>query len=387
MKKIIFIGDFLYRSPEYLINKSLWLQQIFEPIIKDILNENVDITYGLKDEKGNLFSRKYFYALGGIKNLSDESQNYDISQFNKEQIDYIKDFFDENTILISFELYSKLSDFLSQFGCTIIDFAFHPYKLFDDLTYGIYTNHNKIYEQLLKYKIPQKKFYYYANYWKIFMQQNMMVQDEDLDNNSALFIGQTLIDKSVAKNGKFLNVTDYEDRLKELKEKYSKIYYLPHPYLGKARKFIYDWVKKSPYIELIDNRSTYGLLASDKIKKVVGISTSVLYEAQYFNKEIEYLYQPLFNVDTSFNEHSYISILDDYFNPKFWADVLSPILNVNCDIEDINYFKPLHNKIRNIQNQYWGYAQLDPIKRVPNFEQSIRNTFLKHIAPHIKKGK
>lgn len=381
MKKIIFIGDFLYRSQEYLINKSLWLQQIFAPIVSDVINKEVEITYELKNNKNELFSRERFYKLGGIEKISDVSQNYDISQFNLAQIEYIKEFFDSDTILISFELYSKLSDFLSKFGCTIIDFAFHPYKLFDDLTYGIYTNNQEIYEQLKKYQIPQKKFYYFANYWKVFMQQNNMVQDNDLENNSVLFIGQTLIDKSVAKDGKFLNVTDFEDKLKELSQKYSKIYYLPHPYLGKKRKFIYDWIKRCQYIDLIDNRSTYGLLASDKINKIVGISTSVLYEAQYFNKEVEYLYQPLFNVDTLFENHSYTSILDDYFNPKFWADILSPVVQVDNDVENINYFKPLHNKIRNIQNQYWGYAQLDPIKRIPNFEQSIRNTFLKHIAP------
>ena len=235
----------------------------------------------------------------------------------------------------------------------------------------------------MQYQIPQKKFYYYANYWKVFMQQNNMVQDNDLENNAALFIGQTLVDKSVAKDGIFLNVTNYEDKLKELNDKYTKIYYLPHPYLGKARKYIYNWIKKSPYIELLDNRSTYGLLASDKIKKVVGISTSVLYEAQYFNKEVEYLYKPLFNIDVPFEEYSYVSILDDYFNPKFWADILSPVLAVREDVENINYFAPLHNKMRNIQNQYWGYAQLDPIKRVPNLEQSIRNVYLKYLAPFI----
>ena len=383
MKKIILMGDFLFRSQEYLTKNSLWLQQILYPIIKDAIDENVVITFDIKNNNNEDFSRDFFYKLGGINNPSQNNQEYDIKQFNDKQKNYLLSFFNSDTIIIGFELYSHLSEFLLQSGCTIIDFAFHPFKLFDDLTYGIYTNNKQIYSKLLQYRIPQEKFFYYANYWKVFMEQNKMIKDDDIVENSALFIGQTLVDKSVAKNGKFLNITDFEEKLKELNKKYSKIYYLPHPYLGKARKKIYDWVKHSSFIELLDNRSTYALLASNKIKKVIGISTSVLYEAQYFNKEVEYLYKPLFNVDTCLEDFSYTSVLDDYFKPRFWANILSPIIKVNENTPDINFLAPCHNKIRNIQNQYWGYAQLDPIKRIPNFEQSIRNVYLKYIAPLI----
>lgn len=383
MKRILMIGDFCFHSLEYLKDISLWVLELYKPIIKDALQNDVMITNKIEDKNGNSFSREYFYKLGGIKDVKYKYNDYNIDKFNEEQISYLKQFFDSDTIIIGFELYNKFSNLLSKFGCTIIDFAYHSYKLFDDLTFGISTNNKDIYNQLLKYQIPKEKFYYYANYWKVFMRQNNMISDKDLEDNSALFIGQTLVDKSVEKDGVFLNVTHFEDKLKELKESYSKIYYLPHPMLGRRRKIIYDWVNKSPYIELLTNRSTYGLLASDKIKKVVGISTSVLYEAQYFNKEVEYLYKPLFNIDTNFEDYSFVSILDDYFNPKFWADILSPVCEVKSDVKDINYFKNSHNKIRNIQDLYWGYAQLDPIKRIPNAYEAIKNLYKKYIAPHF----
>lgn len=383
MKRILMIGDFCFHSLEYLKDISLWVLELYKPIIKDALQNDVMITDKIEDKNGNSFSREYFYKLGGIKDVKYKYNDYNIDKFNEEQISYLKQFFDSDTIIIGFELYNKFSNLLSKFGCTIIDFAYHSYKLFDDLTFGISTNNKDIYNQLLKYQIPKEKFYYYANYWKVFMRQNNMISDKDLEDNSALFIGQTLVDKSVEKDGVFLNVTHFEDKLKELKESYSKIYYLPHPMLGRRRKIIYDWVNKSPYIELLTNRSTYGLLASDKIKKVVGISTSVLYEAQYFNKEVEYLYKPLFNIDTNFEDYSFVSILDDYFNPKFWADILSPVCEVKSDVKDINYFKNSHNKIRNIQDLYWGYAQLDPIKRIPNAYEAIKNLYKKYIAPHF----
>lgn len=382
-KKIIIMGDYFYNSPEHVMKNSFWIHKLFLPIIKNTVNPEMEVTFDIKDKNGNEFSRDYFYKLGGIKDIKSSYNEYDINQFNNEQIEYLKKFFNSDVVILGFELYDKLSEFYTSFGCTIIDLAYHSYKLFDDLAFGISTNNKDIYNQLLKYQVPQEKFYYYANYWKTYMEYNGMIQDSDLEDNSALFIGQTLVDKSVEKDGVFLNVTHFEDKLKELKEKYSKIYYLPHPYLGKKRKMIYDWVNKSPYIELLANRSTYGLLASDKIKKVVGISTSVLYEAQYFNKEVEYLYKPLFNIDAPFEEHSYISIFEDYWNPKFWADILSPVCEVKSDVKDINYFKGEVNKLRDIKNYYWGYAQLDPIKRIPNAYEAIKNLYKKYIAPHF----
>ena len=377
MKKIFMIGDFLFHSTEYLSEESMWALKLFFPMIRDAVNDKIEVMFEIRDSESNIFSREHFYKLGGLLNPKYKYNDYDVNSFNENQINYLKKFFNEDTIIIGFELYETMANLLSSFGCKIIDFAIHSYKLFDDMCFAIYTNDLSIYNQLLKYQIPRNKFFYYANYWKIFMENNGMIKDDDLEDNSALFIGQTLIDKSVVSNGKFLNVTDYDEKLKELNKKYSKIYYLPHPALGNKRKFIYDYVLKSPYIELLENRSTYGLLASDKIKKVVGISTSVLYEAQYFNKEVEYLLHPLFNIDALFEEHSYVSILDDYFSPKFWADILAPVCDVNQYAQDLNYFKPSHNKIRNIRNLYWGYAQLDPIQRIPNIERGIKNIYRK----------
>ena len=381
MKRIIFTGDFLYHSYEHMQSTSYWFFALTLPVIKQAIGINIDIGFKLIDDNGEEFSRRTFYELGGLKDVKYNYQAYNTETFNDDQIRYLKRFITKDTIIIGFELYEKLVKFLTKFGCTVIDFAFHSYKLFDDLSFGVATNDKNIYEHLITYQISQEQFYFYANYWKVFMQMQGMVKDKKLDDNSALFIGQTLLDKSVDKDGIYLNVTHFESKIKELSEQYSKVYYIPHPYLGRKRKIIYDFVKKCPYIELLGNCSTYGLLASDKVKKVVAISTSVLYEAKYFGKEIEYLYKPLFNIDVPFEEYSYVSIYEDYFNPKFWADILSPVCDVKKDVKDINYFKGSSNKLRNIANLYWGYAQLDPIKRIPSVKESIKGLYRQYIAP------
>jgi len=382
MNKIICMGDILYHSLEYLHKKSYWwTHNLFKPIIVDAVSDSIQVTYDILDSEDVPFSREYFYKLGGIKNIKYCYQDYKVENFNNEQISYLKRFFSDNTIIIGWELYKPFSDLLSSFGCQIIDLAFHPFKLLNDISYGIYTNNINIYNKLLSYQVSQNTFYYSANYWKTFINYENTKPNKNIEENSCIFIGQTMIDKSVEKDGIFLNVTHFEDKLKELSKQYSKVYYIPHPYLGRKRKVIYDFIKKCPYIELLENCSTYELLASDKVKKVVAISTSVLYEAQYFGKEIEYLYRPLFNIDVPFEEHSYISIHEDYWNPRFWADILSPICDVKKDVKDVNYFKGKDNMIRNIGNMYWGYAQLDPIKRIPTFKESIKDLYRQYIAP------
>jgi len=378
--KIIVTTDFLCHSKKYVEQHTLWLFQAFLPIIKSVLTTERIYT-DVVDENNNIFSRAEFFKLGGHFTVKDNYQVYKVQEFNLEQLNYLARFFDENTVVLGLELYKPMTDLLSSFGVKVIDMAFHSYKLFDDLAFAINTNSKEVYETLLKYQIPQDKFHYYANYWKVFMKYNNMVYDSKIEDNSCIFIGQTLQDKSVEKDGVFLNVTHFEEKLKELSEQYSKVYYLPHPYLGRKRKVIYDFIKKCPYVELLENCSTYGLLASDKVKKVVAISTSVLYESQYFGKEIEYLYKPLFNIDAPFEEHSYVSIYEDYWNPKFWADILSPVCEIRKDVKDVNYFKGCSNKLRNIKNNYWGYAQLDPIKRIPTFKESIKDLYRQYIAP------
>ena len=381
MKKIIFTGDFLYNSEKQNKEQLCLYFKIFEPIIRSVVDDSIELTFDIVNVNNEKFSREKFFALNAVYNLKNIYNQYNVNKFNSEQLNYLKDFFNKDTIVIAFELYQPLCNLLTSFGCKVLDFAFHSYKLFNDNTFAIYSNDVNVYKNLLKYKVPQDRFFYYARYWQVYMQANNMIEDEDIEENSCIFVGQTLQDKSVEKDGVYLNVTHFEEKLKELSKEYSKIYYIPHPYLGGKRKTIYNWVKKCPYIELLTNRSTYGLLASNKISKVVAISTSVLYEAQYFEKEVEYLYKPLFNIDVPFEQHSYVSIHEDMWNPKFWADILSQICKTKNNVPDVNYFKGSSNMLRNIRDTYWGYAQLDPIRNKLTIKQYLKQIYMKYIAP------
>ena len=201
MKKIICMGDILYNSESHNYNYALWFYRLFNPFITQVLGKNVMLTHKVCSNENIPFSRKYFFDLSGKYNLKECYNQYNVKEFNKEQLLYLGKFFNQDTIVLGFELYQPLCDLLTEFGCNVIDVAFHSYKLFDDLAFGFYTNNKEIYNKLLQYQVPQDKFYLYAPYWKNFLQCNKTFTDEKLENNSAVFIGQTLTDKSVEKNG------------------------------------------------------------------------------------------------------------------------------------------------------------------------------------------
>lgn len=383
MKKVYILQDFLCHTLENdkLIKRSAWTRTFFS-VLKSVLGENTILKadYGdsIINENGEKFNRTKFFELCGLKDIPEMYYPYKSSDFTKEAIEYLSSFFNENCIIIGYELGKQLCDTLTSFGCKIIDIALHPFRIYDDFLLLFHTNDSEIHRILKKYQFPEEQFYFYANYWKEFMLGNNMVKDDDIEQNSALFVGQTLKDKSVDYNGKYLNVTDYKDKIHEITKQYSKLYYSPHPLLGSRWKKIYNFIKNTPNVELLQGHSTYSLLASDKIKKVVALSTSVLFEAQYFGKEIEYWYRPLYNIDAPYEEYSYISIGPNmFFNQAFWKEILSPICNTKEIVLDQCLFNSIKNRLRNIDDNYFGYAALDDLKRFsrPNFSKQVRQIF------------
>ena len=359
MKRIIFTHDFLVHSFSNNPTNHFWFVELFKNLILD----STKIEVLSLDKIG--FSRDEFFKLSGIRNIASSYYNYDISKVTQESINYLKHFIDEDTLIIGVEIALDLRNILDKLGITFINFWFASYKLFDDIHFMINTNNLKIYEKLQNYKIPKEQFYFYANYWKIYIREQKLMNDNFLKDNSVLFAGQALIDKSIERNGEFLNILNFKDRLEQLSTQYDKIYYISHP-SSCDNNDINKFINSTTYIEKISNIPTYYLLTSDKIKKVIGVSSSVLYEAQFFSKDVEYLYKSFFDIDSDFGLNTFINVYNDYFNPYFWSDILSPIINTDKNVLNKILFFNDKNMIRNIRDLYWGYSYLDSTKLYVN---------------------
>ena len=351
INKIIFTIDFLSHSFENKATYHFWFIKLLKRII--YLASDLEIIE-LKDLN---FDRREFFNKSLITDIKESYYIYDIAQIKKQSVEYLNEFVNKNCLIIGCELGEDIRNIFNNLNITFINFWFHPYKLFDDMIFMMNTNNVDIFNILTKYKIPEEYFYFYADYYRLYIENNLFNDYKILDN-SVLFIGQTSIDVSVKKGNEFLSILNFKDYIEKLSNDYSKIYYCPHP-LEKDILEVNEYINSIDYVELINDIPTYFLLTSNKIKKVISISSSVLYEAKYSGKDVEYLYKPLFRIDEDFSINTFISINNDYFNPHFWSDILSPIMNTNKNTINKILFNNSNNKIRNIKNIYYGYAYLD----------------------------
>ncbi len=377
MKRIIFLSDVLFHSPDYAPAYHRWVMNLIEPAIKAVTGHQIQNQVDLLNASGDRFDRKQFFALSQIYDISNSYYSYDISKISTKSWKYLFSFINKQDLIIGVELGEDLCAKLTSRQIIYINFWFHSFHLFDDSIFMLSTNNQHIYNKLLHYQIPREKFELYATITKHILQPRALrLQIQD---NCCLFIGQTFADKSINKDGIFLNICNFEERIEELSKKYSKIYYIPHPSVANKKHTDIDaFIEHHPYIERLANVPTYVLLSSPCVKKVVGISSSVLYEAQFFGKEVEYLWKPLFKIDEK--KDSFISIYHDYFESGFWKDILAEFFEIrSLGASGQVLFDKKPNALRYISNSWHGYKYIDPLIQTTNKTAALQRELDKFI--------
>ena len=169
----------------------------------------------------------------------------------------------------------------------------------------------------------------------------------------------------------------------ELYNQYDHLYYKIHPYA--QNKMVLDFIKTLPKASILypNDISAYDLVATDRVKKYVSISSGALYEARYFGKDVEYfLHQPFMFVNDykSENEYNYkntfVPVYKHYWQPSFWADILKDYIEITKTVpKDVD--EPFHNTFRKIINMTWGYRDYSSV--VVNNEIPFVRTELRHL--------
>lgn len=225
----------------------------------------------------------------------------------------------------------------------VINLSIHPIRFADDIFFNFETNDKTIKEKLKRYEVNYDMFYHYADIVKATYLKS--IKKNNIKENSLLLIGQTQKDNTVFDGQKYLSLIDYIDDIKKLSDDYENIYFKPHPY-AKNNKYIFKSLAKKfkNIYPIYDN--IYHLLSNNNIKCVTGLNSSVLYEAKYFHKEVNFLYKPYF--DFTNND---IGIYGNYFNSNFWDNIL--------DTSTTNISLPfVPNRLRKSVNDFWGYNEI-----------------------------
>lgn len=395
INKVFISRDFLYDHTKSQKNNLLWVFLPMKFQIEQSINKNIE-TFNYDTDSGNDFSRKIFFDKSNIEfNEKKNKFPFQSEQINTESLDYLKSFLD-NSLVIFYEASFETQKILDKINVTYINFYNHSIHFLEDVFFAIRSNNIEINQKLSSYKVDERLFNIYANYFKTFIDfRNLSAKKSsklNIQDNSALLCAQTLHDKSVEHNSKFLNLLDFTKRINEISKHYSRIYYVPHPKENKADKLqikINKYINSCDYITKLEEFSSYEIIAHNNIKKVIAISSSILFEAKYFGKEVEYLYQPFFHMSDDFGPKNFIRIYNDYFKISFWSDILSPIIKTNKKVKDIDFISH-NNRIRNLRpNQlYWGYKSDESINKLSTKIDKLENRrMIKKFNKFIRKLK
>ena len=330
------------------------------------------------------FNFHKFYSLCGLELTGVESwlSIYDLKEIPECAVEYYKNYI-ENSLVIYHEAPNIVKNIHNKLGIPYVSVNVHPVRFLDDNFWGILTNKKEIFNRMKKYQIDERSFYIYANLIKA---QVKSWYDFEIKPNSLLFTGQTNVDQSLYLNGTVMKIFDFEDKLKEFGEKYSKVYYKPHPFNNDLEK-IYEFLKQFPFVEII-NENFYKLCSADKIVAVASLTSGTLYEAKYFGKESIPLGKPYVNLDydtnCKYSENTTLSIYNHFLTPQFWADVLQDVVKTNKKIKPL-ILPHRSNEVRAAFGDYWGYAGLDPAVAIVEKYTMQRNRDIDWAIYNIKK--
>lgn len=136
--------------------------------------------------------------------------------------------------------------------------------------------------------------------------------------DTAVIMGQTMIDRSLLNNGKMLKIDMFEDKIKEVVSKHALPVFKPHPHNNNEEMIKYmqglgchPWyVYQNPTF----NYNGYDVLSDPFVSHIYSISSSTITEAEWFEK-------PSTRWDMTYKKHldEHTPILfNDFISDKFW---------------------------------------------------------------------
>ena len=174
---------------------------------------------------------------------------------------------------------------------------------------------------------------------------------------STLLIGQTNVDRSLIVNGRLRNLASYADVLPDAVGRGHTVLFKPHPYNRTAFGLFESGIAFNAIRWTSAN--VYTLMADPELRKIVGISSSVLAEARYFDKQAEALAPLPFSIpDTAGQARpgQHLSIYDDCFDADFWRTILAPLLPTT-GLTGQRFRRP-PNTLRISLRNFWSFNEV-----------------------------
>ena len=353
IERIIVSGDVLRPSGSVGSSQNInivWLYHLLSSQLKVASGHSVErVTWGEE------FNTPLFYKLQGLQpTVVDWLLMQGSTTLSPAALNYIYDCY-KDSFVVGFELPRILTRAFDRLGIYYIDLILHPVRFLPDLFFGMRTNSRKMADILKSWSADESCYYEAAGLHKAMLSRK---NNFGLAKDSALFVGQTEVDRSRILNGELVSFSDYEYEISRIFKEHDSIYFKPHPFAVDLKSDL-NYLKRFGAVQFASN-NVYQFLSSENLSLVTGLSSSVIFEARYWGVDSRYLFRNpfLLSEDVSCEDQhavdAYVPIFSSSLNVGFWESLFGCQVTRSID----KYFLP-KNRLRHSLGMTWGYEFLE----------------------------
>jgi hypothetical protein len=301
------------------------------------------------------FDTPAFYALAGVSpDIEGWVGLYDAPDLPREAAAMLAAAFDNTACVIGFELPPLLKRILERLGVLWIDLNIHPYRFGPDVLFAIQTQDAEVLAALAAHHAPDSHFEPFADLvaaTAVKLPPLLPVQE------STLIIGQTRIDRALIRAGALVDLAHFAAPLHAAIGPRGRVLFKPHPY-NPGGFGLHDIALPLARIREV-SENIYVLLAQDSVRRVIGVSSSVVAEARLFGKEGIFLGTPPMRIApdrAALAPGLHASVPQAWLWADFWRDLLAPLLAVTAQDGNRPILPP--DALRGSLRQFWGHDEL-----------------------------
>jgi hypothetical protein len=354
LSRILVTGDVL-RPQEDVFKAAqtgniLWLHRL--------LRRKLEAATGLPVETlnwGGGFDTPLFYALAGATpDIEGWVALFDAGDLPRDSAALLARPFADASVVIGFELAEVQKRMLTWLGIPFVDVNLHPCRFGPDVLFAITTNHPEIAAALAPHHADDAVFFDWAD---LLSAQAVKMLPHIPVEESCLVVGQTRVDRALIAGGRLVDLSDHAASLRAAIGPRGRFLFRPHPYNPEGFGLHDCGIPFARIREAPEN--AYVLMAQDAVRRVVGVSSSMVEEARWFGREGVFLGTPPFRLARrrdALEPGMHASVVSAWAEADFWRDLLAPVLPVTA--KDGHRASLAPHSLRNALRQFWGIEEL-----------------------------
>jgi hypothetical protein len=360
-RRIILTGDVLRPQDEAFrpaqTGNILWLHRLLRRPIARAAGMEVQALAWAPDPAacaGNFDAPGFYEAAGEARDITGWVRLFDAEALPREAAARLAAPFADAAAVIGFELAEVQKRLLTALRIPWVDLNIHPCRFGPDLLFAVQTNHDGVLEALAAHHAGDEVFEPWAD---LLMATTVKVPLHPPVTERVLVVGQTRVDRALISGGRVLDLRDLASAFHAAIGREGRILFKPHPYNAEGFGIHGTGLPLRRIRQVSDN--AYHLLGQDAIRRVVGVSSSLVAEARFFGKEGVFLGAPPFRVAPSRGALApgmHASVVDAWLWADFWRDLLAPVMRVTTKDGLRPALGP--NALRNALRQFWGWDEI-----------------------------